>query len=113
MQNTENQPLGGGGLLKPRARQKMRDYCQRYNRCTIADLPRIKKFPYARLLADVYGFPAKEIAAFFDTSVSSAYRLVTDARFQRKYSRRQVEEEQKIADYILYNAQWKGGITIT
>ena len=113
MQNTVNQPLGGGGRLSHRARQKMRDYCQRYYKCTPAELPRIKKLPFARLLADVYNFSAKEVAPFFECHISNAYRLITDARFQQKYSKWQREEEQKIANYILYNAQWRGGVTIT
>lgn len=113
MQNAKNQPLGGGGLLKHRSRSKMRDYCQRYNHCEITELSRAKKMPYVRLLSDVYGFSPKEIAAFLDCSLTTAYRMISDARWWNKRSKCFAEEEKKIADYILYNAQWRGGVTIS
>lgn len=113
MQNAKNQTLGGGGLLKSRSRSKMRDYCRRYNHCEVTELPRPKKLPYVRLLSDVYGFQPKEIAAFLDCSLSATYRMISDARWWNNRSKHFAEEEKKIADYILYNAQWRGGVTIS
>ena len=113
MQNIVDQPLGGGGRLSHRARSKMEEYCKRYHKCKPAELPRIKKLPFVRLLADVYNFSAKEIAAFFDCDLSTAYRMITDARFWQKRSKLHNEQEQRIANYILYNAQWRGGVSIT
>lgn len=85
----------------------MKDYCRRYRYCLPSDLVRIKRLPYAYLLSDVYGFSAKEIAEFFQCSLSHAYRLISDAKFFYNRSPGMQAEVKRIADYILYNAQYK------
>lgn len=113
MQSAVNQPLGGGGLLKPRAQSKMKDYCRRYYHCAPSELLRAKKLPFARLLSDVYGFSTVEIATFFNCSKATAWRMVTDARVWQKRSAQYRWQEKHIADYILYNAQWRNGVSVT
>lgn len=109
MQNIESQPpLGGGGKLRHRAMPKMKDYCLRYYHCTPSDLVKIKKLPFAYLLSNVYAFSAKEIADFFLCSLSTAYRLVSDANFFYNRSKSMKAEVQRIADYILYIVKYKG-----
>ena len=114
MQNTQNQAITGGGLrMRPRAKAKMRDFIKRYHHCEPDQLPRRKRFPFVYLLSDVYAFSAADIALFFSCSKATAYRVITDARFYHNRSRMQQAEEKRIADYILYNAQWRGGVSIT
>lgn len=86
----------------------MRDYCRRYRNTEPERLPRRLRLPYAYLLANLYAYTPREIAAFFRISTSSAYRLVSDARFFHNRSPQQRDEENRIARYILYNAQWRG-----
>lgn len=94
--------------MRPLAKIKMKDYIRRYHHCDPSELPRIKKMPFVRLLADVYDYSAEEIARFFGCSKSTAYRLVSDARFFKKLSSIALGEEKRIADYILYNVNYHG-----
>ncbi len=90
----------------------MKDYCRRYRKCEITELSFQQQLPYVYLFSDVYGFTVKEAQMFFACSRATAYRLLKNARFWHEKSRRQRDEEKRIADYILYSAQWRGGNSI-
>lgn len=85
----------------------MREYILRYHHCAPEELPRLKKFPFVYLLKNTYGFECLDIAVFFGCSKASAYRLISDANYFHEKHPRQRAEEDRIANYILYIAQWR------
>ena len=93
--------------MRNRAKIKMKDFISRYHHCEPAQLPRQKKLPFVYLLGNVYGFSPREIADFFQCHPVTAYRMLSDAVFFHSRRRQQQEEEKRIADYILYIAQWR------
>lgn len=98
--------MGGGIALRNIAKGKIRNYIRYYHKCEPQALSREQKLPFIYMLHQEYGFIPREIAPFFGIAVSSVYREAKAAIFFHNHSRRQREEEKRIADYILYNAKW-------